>query len=391
MAGKEAVVVVIDISRSMQEQFDNKPKLLIAVEATRLLLQQKLLLCKSHEIGIILMGSEETDNELAENYGGYENIAVIQELDIPTLDSMLLVSSLEPSTKTGDVLDSLVVAIQMIEKKIQKKKYKKRLFILTDGNCTTNSADQLQDIIDQINVQDIKVNVIAIGFGEPGQELTKQQKASEQILGVLTASVQGAVYPSSTAMQIYKQFRKRMVYPVAKYKGPLDLGLGFGIDVCVYGKTKEEPLPSLKKHSSVVEYSEDAKEALVKMSRESVLEDDPTSTVIDPENIIKAYYYGKSIVPVTNDDEDLLKYQSRKSMKVLGYLPSANIPRHYFMSGVDIVLPVPDQIQEMAFAALVQALYQRDDVILIRYAYRDSTSVRLAVLSPCIKPDLICM
>ena len=392
MAGKEAVVVIIDVSKSMAGRFDGKQKLSIASEATRLLVQQKLLLSKTHEVGIILLGTEGTENELAENYGGYDHISILQELDVPSPDTLLLASALEASTVTGDILDAIVVAIQSIEAKIGKKKYKKRLFIITDGNCTANSPDQLQDIIDQINVQDVRVNVIAIGFGEEkSQNLTRQQSLTEEILTRLVTAVQGVIYPSNTAMQIYKQFRKRMVYPVAKYKGPLNLGLGFSIDVCVYGKTKEEPLPSLKKHSTVVEYAVDSKEALVKMSREAALEDDPTSTVVDPEDIIKAYYYGKSVVPVSHDDEELLKYPCRKCMKVLGYLGAAGIPRHYFMSGVDMVLPSPDNSHETAFAAFVQALYQRNDVVLIRYTYRENTNVRLAVLSPCIKPDLICL
>lgn len=391
MAGKEAVVVIIDVGKSMDGQFDGKKKLAIASEATRLLIQQKLLLSKTHEIGIILMGTEGTENDLAENYGGYDHISVLQELDVPSPDTLLLASAIEASTMNGDVLDAIVVAVQMIETKIAKKKYKKRLFILTDGNCTANSPDQLNDIIDQLNIQDIRVNVVAIGLGEGGGSASAQQCATDLILNQLITAVQGVIYPSRTAMQIYKQFRKRMVYPVAKYKGPLDLGLGYSIDICVYGKTKEEPLPSLKKHSTVVEYTSDSKEALVKMSREAALEDDPTSTVIDPEDIIKAYYYGKSVVPVSHDDEELLKYPCRKCMKVLGYLSSTAVPRHFFMSGVDMILPSQDASHETAFAAFVQALYQRNDVVLVRYSYRENSNVRLSVLSPCIKPDLICL
>jgi ATP-dependent DNA helicase 2 subunit 2 len=161
--------------------------------------------------------------------------------------------------------------------------------------------------------------------------------------------------------------------------------------VCIYGKTKEEPLPSLKKHSTVVDFSNDAKEGLVKMSREAALEDDPSSTVVDSEDIIKAYFYGKSVVPVSVDDEELLRYPSRKCLKVLGYLSSAAVPRHFFMAGVDMVLPAPDPDHERGFAAYVQALYQRDDVVLARYSAKDNQSVRLVVLTPCIKPELICL
>lgn len=390
MAGKEAVVIIMDVGKTMGQELDNRVKLSIATEASKLLIQQKLLLTKSHEVGIILMGTEDTHNDLADQLGGYSNISVLEELDIPSLDSLTLLSAIETSSKKADLLDSIVVAITMIETKIGKKKYKKRLFILTDGNCTVDNSDQLQDIIDQINIQEIRVNVIALGFLDAAVK-TKQQELTAGILKVLVDSVEGVMYPSSTAMQIYKQFRKRSVYPVAKYKGPLDLGLGFSLNVCVYGKTKEEPLPSLKKHSTVVDFSSDCKEGLVKMSREVALEDDPSSTVIDSEDIIKAFFYGKSVVPVSVDDEEQLKYPCRKCMKVLGYLSSSAIPRHYFMSGVDIVLPLPDPAQEKAFAAFVQALYQRDDVVLVRYCTRDYMSVRLAVLTPCIKPDFICL
>lgn len=370
----------------------NQTKLDIAAEATKLLIQQKLLLAKSHEIGLIVLGSEETENDLAEQYGGYANISVLQELDVPTLDSMLLMNTLTPTNATGDLLDSVVVAVSMISNRVGKKKYKKRLFIITDGNCSTNSADQLQDIIDQINLQDIRVNIIAIGFGEEAKNKpTAQQRKTENIVNNLITHVQGAIYPSGTAMEIYKQFRKRSVYPVTKYKGPLDLGLGYGIDICVYGKTKEETLPSLKKHSTVVSFSRNADEAKLKMSREAALEDDPTGTVVDPEDIVKAYFYGKSVVPVSAVDENLLKFACPKCMKLLGFLSSDQVPHQYFMGGVDMVLPAADQQQEVAFAAIVQALYQRQDSILVRYVSRDNQQPHLCILSPCIKPDLICL
>jgi len=46
-------------------------------EATKLLIQQKLLFAKSHELGIVVMGSDETENDLSEDTGGYENITVL--------------------------------------------------------------------------------------------------------------------------------------------------------------------------------------------------------------------------------------------------------------------------------------------------------------------------
>lgn len=123
----------------------------------------------------------------------------------------------------------------------------------------------------------------------------------------------------------------------------------------MYGKVKEEPLPSMKKHSTYVDFSTSIEEGLVKMSREYALEDDPTNTIVEEEDIIKAYYYGSSAVPITPADEDLLKYKTPKCMKLLGFSDSAAIPRHFYMGGVDIVLPAPNF--EIPFNALVQAMF----------------------------------
>jgi len=105
------------------------------------------------------------------------------------------------------------------------------------------------------------------------------------------------------------------------------------------------------------------------MTRESALVDDPTNTVVDEEDIIKAYYYGISAVPITETDADLLLYQTRKCLKLLGFISEDEIPRNFYMSGVDIVLPDPKHVT--TFNALVQALFNRKEVALVRYCYRD--------------------
>lgn len=369
-------------------------KLQIACEATKLLIQQKLLFSKNHEIGILIMGSEETINDLNEEYGGYDNITVFHELDVPSLNSMKLMQDINATNSNADVLDAIIVAVNMIEKRCGKKAYNKRIFVHTDGNCLCENEDQLQAIIDQINVQNIKVNVIAVGFGgdvsDLKLELTEQQAATEANLRILVEGCQGAIYPSSTAMQIYKQFRKRAVSARAKFNGKLQLGLGHAIDVKVYGKTAEEKMPSMKKHSTAVQFEDDLEAGQVQITRERALEDDSNSTAIDEDDIINAHYYGKSVVPISKVDEEALKYATSKCLKLLGFLAASSIPRHYFMKGVEIVLPTGGS-EELAFVAIVQALYQRDEVCLVRYVFRDNAQPKLAVLTPCIKPNFICL
>jgi ATP-dependent DNA helicase 2 subunit 2 len=370
-------------------------KLQVACEATKLLIQQKLLFSKNHEVGIIIMGSDESVNELNEEHGGYDNITVFHELTIPSLESMKLMQDITSTNSNADVLDAIVVAVDMIEKNCGKKAYNKRIFIHTDGNCLCENEEQLQDIINQINVQNIKVNVIAVGFGgdvtDLKQELTDQQRQTEANLRLLVEGCQGAIYPSTTAMQIYKQFRKRSVTARAKFSGQFDLGLGNQIDVKVYGKAAEEKMPSMKKHSTAVQFDDDLEAGKIAITRERALEDDPNSTAIDEDDIINAHHYGKSVVPISKVDEEALKYATSKCLKLLGFLSSHSIPRHFFTKGVEIVLPAGTPDQELAFVALVQALYQREEVCLVRYVFRENAQPRLAVLSPSIKPNFICL
>lgn len=83
MAGKEAISIVIDVGKSMSEEFNSlkDTKIKIAIEATKLLIQQKLIFSKSHEVGIVLMGTDETDNELNATFGGYSNITTVAKMD----------------------------------------------------------------------------------------------------------------------------------------------------------------------------------------------------------------------------------------------------------------------------------------------------------------------
>ena len=211
------------------------------------------------------------------------------------------------------------------------------------------------------------------------------------MLKALVGGIQGAIFPSTQAMAIYKQFRKKAIYPVARYKGPLEFGPNYSVEVCMYSKTKEERMPSLKKFSSAVPFSTDAKEGHVKMTRECALEDDPTNTVVDLEDIIKAYYYGTSIVPVSVAEEELLKFPTYKSLKLLGFVSRNDLHREWYMEGVEMLLPAPTEADQKSFKAIAQAMFNRNEVALVRYVYRDNLAPRLAVLTPHIKKALICM
>lgn len=118
------------------------------------------------------------------------------------------------------------------------------------------------------------------------------------LLREFVESSEARIFPSNVALSIYRQFRSRSVYPVAKYKGTLDIGPTLQIQVLAYGKTKEDKLPSLKKHSlaSPAAAQKDSEAAKVMIARENYIYDDPKMEPVDKTDIIRGFYYGKQLV-----------------------------------------------------------------------------------------------
>jgi hypothetical protein len=63
-AAKEALCVVIDVSRHMRPHLDD------ALEAVRMLVNAKILFHKQDVVGLVLHGTQATENTVAAEYGG---------------------------------------------------------------------------------------------------------------------------------------------------------------------------------------------------------------------------------------------------------------------------------------------------------------------------------
>lgn len=137
----------------------------------------------------------------------------------------------------------------MIARHCGTKKYKKRIFLITDGEKQAQvSEKEKKAIIQSMNESDTRLNVITMDFcddlaededeDEEQEEQendkpkaikpinpneTPQQQANKAFLTELTAKVKGAIFPASVAIQIYQQFKKREVMARAKYRGNMDI------------------------------------------------------------------------------------------------------------------------------------------------------------------------
>jgi ATP-dependent DNA helicase 2 subunit 2 len=109
------------------------------------------------------------------------------------------------------------------------------------------------------------------------------------------------------------------------------------------------------------------------------------SKEIEPQDRVKAYRYGKELIPFNHDDEQLMKFESERCLTLLCFASAAKIPRHYFLSSVDVVVPEPDsKSASVGIASLAHALHRTQHVAIVRYVKRKNAAPILGVLTPCI-------
>ena len=103
-----------------------------------------------------------------------QNVATRRTLKKIDLEFVRDLASFVPNsspvtTKGGDMVEGLWVAVEMIKKHCGTKKYKKRIFLMTDGERPLTSTDH-RTLTEDMKKADIRFNVIAIDFADDEEE-----------------------------------------------------------------------------------------------------------------------------------------------------------------------------------------------------------------------------
>ena len=297
---------------------------------------------------------------------------------------------------------------------------------------------------------DVKLNIIGCGFLDLEDDATDEeieaafaldatrtaeQKGNERVLRSFCALAGGAVLPAVDALSLLTQVRARTVGQVSLFRGPLRIG-DTEIEVFAFGKTKQVNMPTLSKLSTVAPEAagSDATHA-VQMSRsywnkledsaaaQEVQDDQKVCPFLLPRKIpvsaprllspfsflhlttplatqysrtpscsqIKAYAYGKELLPVAPHDLEHMKYKADKCLVALGFLDIASVPRHFFTGSVDVIVPAPgNAAAALALSAFARACATGDAKrgILVRFVKRQNSAPRLGILTPVVEPNL---
>ncbi|KAK8693457.1 hypothetical protein V6N13_071040 [Hibiscus sabdariffa] len=387
---KEKLVLLLDVGPSMHGVLPEVEKL------CSMLVEKKLIFSKYDEVGVVAFGTEETNNDLTTEVGGYENITVLQDTKVVDGDLIDTLQKLPRGTLDGDFLDAIVVGMDMLIKKYKDIfKGKKRLCLITNAihpikdSLEGSKEDQVTTIAEQMTAQGMKMESIVVR-GRLSQDADKRiMDENDHLLSIFSKKTRTRNVYVDSPTSLLGALKTRRVTPVTTFRGHLELSPQMKIKVWVYKKTQEEKFPTLKKYSEKATPTNQFATHQVKVDYEYKSVGDSSTTVIPPEQRIKGYRYGPQVVPISTAEWDAVKFKPEKGVKLLAFTDASKIKRHCFMKDVYLfVAELGNTRATVAVSAIARAMKETNTVAILRCVWRQGQqNVVVGVLTPNISQN----
>lgn len=393
-ANKEAIAIVLDIGPSMCVCSDSGSPLQNAKSCIGMILQRKIFSESKDEIALILSGTPQTDNQLAQAIKNeYLNISVQYNLQTASWDLIQYVQNIEGTTITADYVDALVVAMDVLAEQTKHQKFASQRILIFSNFGGEVSNDQIDIIIKGIRNSNMQLNIISphnfIDDDDSDDDRsTDQIKMVHQLEGKtlirnILKEVQGESYSFSDALPALTFYQKKAIQPTG-WNAMLEISSSFKLPITGYVKISQYKLN--KRWDTV--YAHDPN---VNIMRETSYHmNDEAQTEIKKEDIIDGYRYGTTLIPFSAEDKANMSYKSaEKGIKVLGFTKEDNIKCHHYIGDkvIYIVSQKNNELVEKALSAFIQALYETSMVAVVRYVYSTNSAPKLGFLSPRIKKE----
>ncbi|CAN1332539.1 ATP-dependent DNA helicase 2 subunit KU80 [Linum perenne] len=383
---KENMVLVLDVGPAMHALLPEVEKV------CAMLIEKKLIYHRADEVGIVLFGTQGTDNELAKEVGGYEHIMVLQNMKVVDGDLVRGVHQLPRGAVHGDYLDAIVVGVDLLVKKYQDaNKGKKRICLITNAQCPVKDPiegtkeDQVSMIGEKMDSMGVAFETIVVrGVHTDGANKGAMDE-NDHLLNLFSTKTSAKIVYVHNPTSLLGALRTRNITPVTIFRGDFEIGSTMKIKVWVYKKSSEEKFPTLKKYSNKAPPTDKFATHDVKVDYQYWSVEDPVK-VIPPEQRIKGYRYGPQVVPISAAEWDAVKFKTEKGVKFLGFADSTNVMRHYYMKDVNIFIAEPGNTRAtLAVSALARAMRETSNVAIVRCVWREGQqNVVLGVLTPNI-------
>lgn len=411
-------MIILDVGRSMSERTSTIED---SKKAISMFVQIKMTYTPKDEIGLLLVGTKDSSNTLNEEYPDeYQNITIAHPINTTDLDLYRIIEAIGPEGEEGDLIESILVAMDMLAQRTGTKKYRRRIFLFTDAgnpikfheNPSKANMKTMAAILEAIKDKEVELDIIGVNFKDIDEEdendndndndasSKKQEKkltlkeGNEQFLRekiIAPLDNKGHIIQVNDALANMSFFRSRSVAQRSAFRGCLDVAPNLKIPVWAFTKSYEMKFPTLKKQSAIALRGDEPGQCKIKPQRTYFRVDEPDVEVPD-DKLVKAYRYGKSLIPFNTIDESSLKSSYDKCLKVLGFTEAAKVPRHHYMATcVCFVAKPEDNSAGAALSAFIHALAEMERVAIVRYVSRSNASPQLGFLAPYMKSDYECL
>ncbi|KAL0084630.1 SPOC like C-terminal domain-containing protein [Phycomyces blakesleeanus] len=434
---KKANVFIFDVGYSWKDVIPGHSKSMLeeARQVIRKKLEDKISIGRKTDMtGLIAIGTPETDNSLASQFPGeYKNISTIEEIKQPTVKTVQKLFNIELSESketTADALDALILAIDMIVCHCRKLKYDKHIYLMTDTRVPISWMEN-HEIISMLETHSISLTVVCAGSNMPytNQNMNENEKKWIEIISRLG--------PPSSFCSFEKEYEfadtinKKIVRASPCFRGNIILGdpansPDNGLYVSAHMFIRSD-LISRKSGTKcyVPSYPVDAEdgknihpvkaetnyrtitlEELEKKfnaqndfdpEEEQQGEDEEGLTSSDSDNqqkdtvnskdIMKAYILGKTLVPVSKEQQDMFKVVTSPGLYVIKFIDSEKFPETYKLSKVYTVTAGSVDAKEAAtvITALAKAMEETKSVAVVRFTNKPESPPKLGVLFPLVE------
>eukprot|EP00158_Paraphelidium_tribonemae_P009767 Partr_v1_DN28957_c1_g1_i3_m25594 putative X-ray repair complementing defective repair in Chinese hamster cells 5 len=242
---KSATIFVVDAGPHMHRLLDNgKSALENAKFAVCQMLHEKILTGrKGEQIGLVVCGSDVTDNQLA-NDGEYGHVSVLQRVETAAASHLPKVCAIEcSSSSSADCLDSIVVAADILITHCKKLKFTKTIRLFTNGRHAIKPAG-IEVIADTLKENNIQVLVIDLDQSSDQDNQTESIALLRNFCEDLLEN--SHVYSFTDLKDSLDSFHVKSV-SMTSFHTSLRFGTELELQVSITSRTKSMPFPRLKK------------------------------------------------------------------------------------------------------------------------------------------------
>ncbi|XP_055639122.1 X-ray repair cross-complementing protein 5 [Toxorhynchites rutilus septentrionalis] len=406
---KEACMIILDVGKHtlVSKAKNNQTFFERAKNCVSKIVQRKIFSKPQDEVGLILMGTEETSNQLNVEFGGYDHISEAFELG-PSNWQMLriLEKRIKPSSSSAEWINALEVAIHFLNTCARAKKfaYLKIILISTLANSASVDTEQVESVIEKLTKMPCELNIIndsiehgldletqdedhstfgTVGiFGQQSSK-SKEQRANEKLVSDIVLKSNGALCNIDSAELLLVHFEKKATR-AAPWNSMLTIGTQIEISISAYLLISEEKGLGPFKTECV------DPNATVQMKTTYYKNDTPFEPDLD--NLIKGYMYGSTVVPY--DSAMDIDYKSgEQRLACHGFTMTGNILEEYLCgNGTYVVVARKDcSASEAKLSALIKAMIDLDVVMIATKVYRRDTRPRINVLMPTYRKGYPCL